>query len=159
MTSSNTTKGKNRRSRKKYPALEKTYNLKSRSELIDFDYIHKLNDDEKKFLNDFVEGWVNGNPLKEGTNELFTELYHRRECYAMNYARYNDILTQAKVNGRVVEMDAQSPNKGSLVYNPVDKIITKVDKDTLFDPELVAIHKEEVEALSKLKRRGRKRRS
>ena len=42
-------KAKNKRSRSKFPALEPKYNLKSRQELYDFDYLDKLSDKEKEW--------------------------------------------------------------------------------------------------------------
>lgn len=64
-------KKKTKRSEAKYPALDKTYNLKTRTDLYDFDYINghhdeetgittrALNDKEKLWLNNFVEEYVN----------------------------------------------------------------------------------------------------
>lgn len=64
-------KKKNKRSEAKNPALDKTYNLKTRTDLYDFDYVNgyhdeetgittrPLDDKEKKFLNDFVEEYIN----------------------------------------------------------------------------------------------------
>lgn len=43
-----------RRSKTKYPALDATKNLRSRSDLIDFDYLDKLSERELEFLNKFV---------------------------------------------------------------------------------------------------------
>lgn len=64
-------KKKNKRNQTKYPALDKTYNLRTRSELYDYDYINgyhdeetgvsirPLNEKEKEFLNKFTEEFVN----------------------------------------------------------------------------------------------------
>lgn len=74
-----TKKKKSKRSEAKYPALDKTYNLKTRTEQFDFDYINghhdeetgittrPLNPKEKLWLNNFVEEYVNAdfNPARE----------------------------------------------------------------------------------------------
>lgn len=68
---------KSRRSKAKYPALQKKLNLKMRSDYIESDYINgvydekgnqvirPLTDEEKQFLNDFYEETVNANFLHD----------------------------------------------------------------------------------------------
>lgn len=51
-------KSKNLRSSKKYPALEKSVNLKTRQDLTDYDYLDKLSPEELEFLNKFTEETV-----------------------------------------------------------------------------------------------------
>jgi len=69
-------KKKNKRSQAKYPAIDKTVNLKTRTDLYDFDYVNghydeetgittrPLNHKEKKYLNDFTEEYINADFLK-----------------------------------------------------------------------------------------------
>lgn len=64
-------KKKTKRNQTKYPALDKTYNLKTRTELYENDYINgyhdeetgmsfrPLNDKEKEYLNKFNEEYIN----------------------------------------------------------------------------------------------------
>ncbi len=60
LTRDDLSKKKNRRNLQKYPALDRDYNLKSRRDYIDNAYYaHKLNDEEKQFLNDFNEEYYN----------------------------------------------------------------------------------------------------
>lgn len=49
---------KTKRQRTKYPALEKGVNLKSRQELLDYDYLDKLGPEEKQWLNNFTEEYI-----------------------------------------------------------------------------------------------------
>ncbi len=52
-------KKRTRRDNVKYPALDPSVNLKTRFENFDQDYIHKLNDKEKQWLNNFNTEFVN----------------------------------------------------------------------------------------------------
>lgn len=87
-----------RRSRTPYPALRQELNLRIRYENIDYDYIDKLSDDEKKWLNKFTEEYTNASfnnnkkPLHK-TNKL------RKDCYDRNNARNRDIMSRSKAKG------------------------------------------------------------
>lgn len=52
-------KRNNRRAQSAYPALDPRLNLKTRSELIETDYIDKLSEKDKQWLNDFNQEYVN----------------------------------------------------------------------------------------------------
>lgn len=74
-------KKKIKRNQIKYPALDKTYNLKSRKELYDYDYVNghhdeetgitirPLNEYEKTWLNKFTEEYVNAS-FKPGKKRI-----------------------------------------------------------------------------------------
>lgn len=93
----------NRREQAKYPALEKKFNLLSRQDMLDFDYIEKLNDTEKEWLNKFVEEEVNASfrhkkPLNKTSEQ-------RKRCYTNNNARNRDVLTRNKAIGNVDNLE------------------------------------------------------
>lgn len=94
---------KNRRNQTKFPALEKKYNLISRQELLDFDYLHKLNDKEKAWLNKFVEEEVNAS--FRHSNPLNKTKKQRKACYDKNNARNRCILTKNKVLGNITAIE------------------------------------------------------
>lgn len=54
-----------KRDKVKNPALKKQFNLKSRQELLDFDYLDQLSEEEAEFLNTFVSETVNTNFLHD----------------------------------------------------------------------------------------------
>ncbi len=88
-----------RRSRAKYPALDPALNLKSRTDLIDYDYIQKLSEEEKKWLNDFTEEYTNVvldaknvKRNKHNTKKL------KKDCYDRNNARNRDVLVRQRAN-------------------------------------------------------------
>ena len=98
-------KKSNRRSRSKYPALNPSLNLKTRyDELVDFDYIYKLNDEEKDFLNRFLEEWVNAN-MNHGGERLHKTKAERKLCYDRNNSRNRDMLSRAKASGSCISMN------------------------------------------------------
>jgi DNA phosphorothioation-dependent restriction protein DptG len=92
---------KNMRSKAKYPALNKKLNIKVRQELIDYDYLEKLSDDDKKWLNKFTEEYVNASFKKtEGGNysskNLHRKKVQRKDCYDRNNKRNVDIFSIKK---------------------------------------------------------------
>ena len=104
MTKKSSTKRRsprNRREREKYPALDVTLNLKSRTEAIDYDYLHKLSEREKKWLNKFTEEYTNASfNTKQPRKNLHKSKQSRRDCYNRNNARNRDVLTKQKAGNR-----------------------------------------------------------
>lgn len=88
-------KKKNRRSQTKNAALKPNLNIKNRQELIDFDYLDKLNDKEKAWLNNFVEEEINANFNHTGKILNKTD-EEKRTCYNRNNARNRDIFAIKK---------------------------------------------------------------
>lgn len=76
-------------------------NLRSRTELLDYDYLDKLSDKEKKFLNKFTEEYVNASlDVKKKWRNLHKTKESIRDCFNRNNARNRDILTQQKAMGK-----------------------------------------------------------
>jgi hypothetical protein len=97
---------KGKRARTKYPALKPELNLKSRYELIDYDYVEKLSEEDKAWLNKFTEEYVNASLDSENLENNFhctDEL--KKDCYRRNNARNRDILTRAKASGTYISTD------------------------------------------------------
>ena len=97
---------KGKRARTKYPALKPELNLKSRYELIDYDYVDKLSEGDKAWLNKFTEEYVNASLDSENLENNFhctDEL--KKDCYRRNNARNRDILTRAKASGTYISTD------------------------------------------------------
>lgn len=91
-------KQENRRSKRKYPALEKGYNLKTRSNLIDYDYLDQLSEKDKKWLNAFTSEFINADMNHNGP-KLHKTKKQRKDCFDRNNARNRDILTRAQAMG------------------------------------------------------------
>lgn len=128
---------KTKRSKVKYPNLDPKLNLKSRQELIDFDYIHKLNEDEKKWLNQFVDEYINANfkkrkrihkpkkitiILKSGKKRIKDA--YKLDAYKRNNDRNHDLFTKAKITNSIVSLNNIN-TKFELIE---DKLIKNIDK-------------------------------
>lgn len=124
---------KNKRARTKYPALKPELNLKSRYELIDYDYINSLSDQEKKWLNQFTEEYVNASL---DTNMLDNNLHNtdnlKKDCYRRNNARNRDILTRAKASGNHISTDELLLNNKAIKMDNEEELLNKID-DSLGD--------------------------
>ncbi len=97
------------RSKKKYPNLKKQYNTKKRQDYIDQDYIDKLSDEEKAWLDKFNEEYVNAKFEKKGErytkNNLHKGKKKRTDIYKDNYSRQNCLYNVAKTTKRLVSIE------------------------------------------------------
>lgn len=107
----------------KYPALNPSYNLRTRTDLIDYDYIDKLNDEEKAFLNKFTNEFIGASfdkedPKKKGKRRKFKNLHKTAElvksCYDANNSRNRDVLTRAKAMGKALYIEDVVTNESEL---------------------------------------------
>lgn len=100
---------KSRRSAERYPALRRDLNLRTRADLIDYDYLHKLSPQELDWLDRFTAEYVGADFRHE--KKLHKTQKARRDCYHRNNARNRCIFTTAKASGRLSSMD--DPSKKS----------------------------------------------
>lgn len=91
-------KKRNKRSKVKYPGLDKQYTLKIRQEVHDQDYIDKLSDKEKRWLNNFNEEYINAN-LKHKGKKLHKTKVLRQSINRINNNRNNDVYARTKRQG------------------------------------------------------------
>ena len=92
-------KKKNKRNSTKYPALEPKLNLKTRQELIDYDYVSKLSESEKAWLNKFTEEYVITNLDRvDLENNLHNTKKLKQDCDRRNNQRKQDAYTLSKVS-------------------------------------------------------------
>lgn len=80
--------------------LVKKYNSKIKQELLDVDYIDKLNDEEKDFLNRFLEETVNARFDHDG-KKIYRKKKDQLELYQENNSRNRCQYNIAKVTGRL----------------------------------------------------------
>ena len=121
-------KKKTRRNSQKYPTLNPGYNLKSRAEQLDIDYLDQLSEKDKAWLNAFNEEEVNakfdhnGPEINKRTKKGDLPKSTRKRIYDNNNARNRDVLTLAKARGEDYTL------KETHGYTVEDEIIAKIDK-------------------------------
>ncbi len=114
----------NRRQRSKYPALDPSLNLRSRTELLDYDYLHKLTEKELEWLNKFTEEYVNANiNTTKPKKNLHRNKTLRKDCYDRNNSRNRDILTRQKASNHTVYLE-DIVEKG---YDEQDRLNARVE--------------------------------
>lgn len=83
--------------------------------MIDYDYIDKLSDADKKWLNQFTEEYVNANLDRNDLSKNFhNSIELKKDCDRRNNARNRDILTRAKASGNHISTDELLLNKKSI---------------------------------------------
>lgn len=118
----------NRRSKVKYPNLDPRYNLKSRSHLFEADYLDKLNESEKAYLNKFNKEFINATfDLENPESNLHNTKELRSKCYHANNTRNKCALTKAHACGTVDFMEVLERPPASTIDE--DEIISQIDFD------------------------------
>lgn len=120
---------KTKRSKVKYSALDPTVNLKTRYELIsDYDYLDKLSDKEKAWLNKFTKEYVNADlDTRKKSNNFHRTDRLRKDCYDRNNARNRCVWTKCKASGKFVSID-EVPSKVVENENYEECLIEKIDR-------------------------------
>lgn len=148
-----TNKKPTKRSRVKNASLVPKYNSRVRQEFGDYDYLDKLNDEEKSWLAKFTAEYLNAEVSKDDKNLLHDYEDHRKGIYNANNARNRDMygLVKAKVaetkllnyedSARIVEEEL---SRGVNAANMENAYIDFIDQ-----AQVAAIMKEYREAMLK----------
>lgn len=118
---------KNKREKAKYPALRPELNLKTRYELIDYDYVNNLAEEDKKWLNKFTEEYVNASLNSKELDKNFHNTDKlKKDCYNRNNARNRDILTIIKATGNYISTEdlvfKENPSKEDIENDLLEEI-------------------------------------
>ena len=89
---------KNNYTKQKYPALNAKYQVGTRRELIDYDYIDKLSPEEKKWLDNFTAEFIITNFDHDG-EKLITDQEEKRALWRANNHRNGDVFANTKIGG------------------------------------------------------------
>lgn len=134
----NIKKKKKPRNKVKYPNLDPSYNLKSRRDYIETDYIHgvesvtgqgegirAMTEEEKKWLNKFNGEYVNASvsqSKKESQLHNTEELV--KDCYNRNNARNRCVFNKAKMLNKLENIDWDIYNKKDIMELTMDELET-----------------------------------
>lgn len=115
-------KKRNRRSLVKNPALDPLYNLKTRYEAIDYDYINKLSPEEKQWLNNFTEEYTNANFTHKGKKILKTKK-DKKESFDRNNSRNRCVYTRGKASSTMKYLEDLVEHTTDVEMNAEEKLL------------------------------------
>lgn len=99
-------KKKTKRQKTKFAALDPKKNLKSRQDLIDYDYLDKLSPSEMKWLNKFTEEYTNASlDRKNLKNNFHNTKELKKDCDRRANKRKRDLFTALKINNLIDNWD------------------------------------------------------
>lgn len=118
------------RNKEKYPALNFKRQVKTRADYLETDYVSQLNDEEKAWLNSFLEETVITNFQHKG-KKLYKTKKGQREHYGSNNARNRCMFTKAKAMNMIVNTSnpqalaaiLDKDNMDSVGYNEVEEAL------------------------------------
>lgn len=90
-----------KRSRTKYPGLSKQLYSKIKQEFFDIDYVNKLSEEEKEWLNNFMNGDLGANTKD---NPVFEDYEEKRKCWKKNNDRNNDVYSIMRATGKLSDV-------------------------------------------------------
>lgn len=135
---------KKRRDQIKYAGLDPLYAPKIRRELLDIDYFDQLTEEEKEWMNKFLEEYVGADlDFKNLKNNLHNTKKLKKDCTDRNNSRNRDMFGFAKANNRMVTED-QIQDYHLNSANPViteDSLIAFIDNKELLEKQLAPIIK------------------
>lgn len=97
-----------KRNKEKFAALNAARQVYNRREYLDCDYVNKLTDEEKDFLNRFLEENYITN-FKHKGKKMYKKKADKKRLYSENNARNRCLHSYAKSKGILEEL----PNEGS----------------------------------------------
>jgi hypothetical protein len=106
-------------------------NLKTRIDLIDYDYINKLSEAEKKWLNQFTEEYTIAS-FKSKRNII----KDRKDSYNRNNARNRCIYTRSKASGYLDYLEDLKLNENEMIEDQeslMNDIIDNLESEDLHD--------------------------
>jgi hypothetical protein len=118
-------KKQSKRSKTKYPALKPELNLRSRYDIIDYDYVDKLSEKDKAWLNKFTEEDVNASlDRKDLSNNIHKTIEQKKDIDRRNNTRKNDAYTRSKAGFNLDYIEDLSEETS---VDTEDKIIDRID--------------------------------
>lgn len=130
-------KKSSKRSKTRYPALNPEFNLKSRQDLLEADYIDDLSEAEKAWLNKFNEEYVNANlDTEHPRRNLHKTKALRSDCYRRNNLRNKDLFTKFKAHGDLDalshDVDSEQPMTETL-EDTINRVQQRIEMEAFED--------------------------
>lgn len=114
---------KTKRDSIKYKNLDKSVNLKTRQDLIDYDYLDKLNEKELAWLDKFTGEYAGASLDTENPRRnLHKSKKLRKDCYDRNNARNRDVLTRSNAMKRTKTLEDIKKNTIEVEENLNNKV-------------------------------------
>lgn len=124
----NITEKNDKRSQSKHPNLKKNLNLKRRHDLLDQDYLHKLNEEQLEWIDNFNREYVSGSLDRENLeNNLHKDRKYIKDADDRNNARNRCVLTQKKAAKQITSFHDLNEEEHSLDEYEND-LINEIDK-------------------------------
>ena len=108
-----------KRNKQKFPGLQKSKNLKIRHEVMEEDYLDKLNNEEKDWLDRFNREF-NGNEFTHGGKILHKTKKLKRACAKRNNDRNADEYAIAKSKNRLTNLPTKPNVNNSKDYSQIE---------------------------------------
>jgi hypothetical protein len=110
--------------RTKYKHLNPNYQPASRRDLVDYDYLEQLSEEELEFLNKFTAENISAN-FKDIPSSKFVSDDLKKKVFKENYRRNADVMAQARSKKGLDEI-----NPSSVTYdnNILDTLCDLLDK-------------------------------
>ena len=129
-----------KREKEQYPNLKTGVNLKRRIDHLDMDYIEKLSDSEKEWLNKFCGEYVNDTlDRKNLKKNLHNTKSLKKDCDDKNNSRNRDVYTIEKAKGSLVY--CEEVNLNSLTHDPEEFLNRLLDSAKEFDDQFIQTSK------------------
>lgn len=125
-------KRKTRRESIKNPDLDKKYNLKTRQDLLDYDYLDKLDKKTLAWLNKFNKEYVVASlDVKNPKKNLHKTKKLIKDCFDKNNSRNRDVLTRAKASNQLTDYELLAEETNNTNYE--DYLIDNLDRQEAID--------------------------
>lgn len=123
---------KTRRESIKNPDLDKKYNLKTRQDLLDYDYLDKLDKKTLAWLNKFNKEYVVASlDVKNPRKNLHKTKKLIKDCFDKNNSRNRDVLTRAKASNQLTDYELLTEEANDINYE--DYLIDNLDRQEAID--------------------------
>jgi hypothetical protein len=110
-----------KRKRTKYPGLNKNCYSRIKQEFFDLDYVDKLSEEEKQWMNDFMNGHLGANTKD---TPIFPNYEDKQKCWKMNNDRNIDTYSIKRVTGELSDVATMPEEKTEYI----DELIAYIDE-------------------------------